>query len=127
MSTEETKALLRRWYDEALQVFSRPWHGAPAFEREFGGELIEALLAPGDGAMEALINKGHKRNAAIVAELETGRDRLLELASFDGAAASRLQAAIAEGTGRAAALDRPAGGKTGVVFYLKRLESSGTE
>lgn len=90
------QARLRRWYDEALQVFSRPWHGAPALEREFGGELIEALLAPGDGAMEALINKGHKRNAAIVAELETGRDRLLELASFDGAAARRLQAAIAE-------------------------------
>ena len=39
------QARLRRWYDEALDIFSRPWHGAPALAREFGAALEEALLA----------------------------------------------------------------------------------
>ena len=89
------QARLRRWYDEALDVFNRPWHGAPVLAREFGAALEEALLAKKGNPMDTLVETGKERNAEIVAELETGRDRLLELASFDGAAARRLQAAIA--------------------------------
>ena len=89
------QARLRRWYDQALDIFSRPWHGAPALAREFGAALEEALLAETGQAMDALLETGKERNAEIVAELEIGRDRLLELASFDGAAARRLQAALA--------------------------------
>ena len=89
------QARLRRWYDEALDIFSRPWHGAPALAREFGAALEEALLAEPGQAMDALLATGKERNAEIVAELEIGRERLLELASFDGAAARRLQASLA--------------------------------
>ncbi|MEM7200725.1 MAG: RNA polymerase-associated protein RapA [Planctomycetota bacterium] len=86
---------LRRWYDEALAVFERPWHGSPAFEREFAEPLTAALLAPDDAAIDALIKHGAERNRQIIAELEQGRDRLLELTSFDAAAAAQLGAVLA--------------------------------
>jgi ATP-dependent helicase HepA len=88
------QARLRRWLDEALHVFHRPWHGSPVIEREFGQDLLTALLAPEEDLLEALIERGRRRNEQIVAELESGRDRLLELTSFDTDAARELQGAI---------------------------------
>ena len=90
------QARLCHWYTEALQVFVRPWHSSPVIDREFGAALLEALLAPGEEAMAALIAKAKLRNAEIVTELEMGRDRLLELTSFDRDAARQLQMVIAE-------------------------------
>ena len=86
------QARLCRWYNEALDIFAQPWHGSPAIDREFGDALLEAVLAVGEEAFEALIERGKKRNREIVAELENGRDRLLELTSFDRDGARRLQA-----------------------------------
>ena len=85
---------LLRWYAEALKVFERPWHGSPVIEREFSAELIEAALAPDDTAIERLIERGRRRNEDIIDELESGRDRLLELTSFDVDAAQQLQKTI---------------------------------
>lgn len=45
--------------------------------------------------MDRLIERGRARNAEIVQQLESGRDRLLELTSFDEEAARRLAEAIA--------------------------------
>lgn len=89
------QARLRRWYDEALHVFDRPWHGSPAIEREFGKDLLAALLAPDEAPLEVLIERARARNERVVAELESGRDRLLELTSFDLDAARQLQGVIA--------------------------------
>lgn len=89
------QARLRRWFLEALCVFERPWHGSPAIEREFGSALVEALLAPDETAIDELIERGKARNEEIIAELEVGRDRLLELSSFDSDAAEQLQKTIA--------------------------------
>jgi ATP-dependent helicase HepA len=89
------QARLRRWHSEALRVFERPWHGSQAIEREFGTELIEALLAPDEIVIEQLISRGKARNEEIVEELESGRDRLLELTSFDTDAANQLRQIIA--------------------------------
>ncbi len=85
---------LCRWHDEALSVFTRPWHGSPTIDREFGDDLTAALLADDDAAIDALIERGAARNRQILAELEAGRDRLLELTSFDADAARALAAAI---------------------------------
>ena len=90
------QARLRRWYAEALGVFDRPWHGSPVIEREFGTELVQALLSSGEEKIDDLIGRTKRRNAEIITELETGRDRLLELTSFDRDAARKLQQAIAE-------------------------------
>jgi ATP-dependent helicase HepA len=89
------QARLCRWHQEALGVFDRPWHGSPVIEREFGAALVQALLASGEKPLDDLIDKAKQRNAEIVTELETGRDRLLELTSFDGEAARELQQIIA--------------------------------
>lgn len=89
------QARLRRWHDEALHVFDRPWHGSPAIEREFAGELMQALLADDERPLDDLIARARQRNEQIVEELENGRDRLLELTSFDTTAARDLQTAIA--------------------------------
>lgn len=88
------QARLQRWFAEALQVFERPWHGSPALERELGEDLMAALLAPDQDLLEALIERGRRRNEQIITELESGRDRLLELTSFDTDAARELQGAI---------------------------------
>ena len=91
------QARLLRWY-ESLGIFHGPWHGAPAIEREFGEAVLETAALPGDAgeeAMDALIERGRGRNAEIVEQLESGRDRLLELTSFDLDAARRLAQAIA--------------------------------
>ena len=61
-----------------MRVFDRPWHGSQAIEREFGADLIEALLAPDEAEIDQLIERGRRRNEEIVEELETGRDRLRE-------------------------------------------------
>ena len=90
------QARLRRWHSEAMRVFDRPWHGSQAIEREFGADLIEALLAPDEAEINQLIERGRRRNEEIVEELETGRDRLLELTSFDVDAAHQLRRTISE-------------------------------
>jgi ATP-dependent helicase HepA len=88
------QARLRRWYAEALRVFERPWHGSLAVERGLGDALVEAALADDETAIEALIEGARVHNDRIVAELESGRDRLLELVSFDAAAAAALRTDI---------------------------------
>lgn len=88
------QARLRRWFEAALAVFARPWHGAPVIDREFGEELLQALLARDESALESLLERGRERNQQILAELEGGRDRLLELTSFDHRAARGLHQAI---------------------------------
>ena len=89
------QARLRRWHAEAVQVFERPWHGSPAVEREFGADLIKAVLATDDMPIDQLIGRCRARNQEIIRELEDGRDRLLELISFDTEAAHELHQAIA--------------------------------
>ncbi len=111
------QARLRRWHDEALRVFERPWHGSPVIEREFGAALIEALLAPDETAIDDLIKRGKARNEEIIAELETGRDRLLELSSFDRQAAEQLQKIIA----------KMENGKELESFMLDAFERSGLD
>ena len=88
------QARLRRWHAEALRVFERPWHGAPEVEREFGERLVDALLDDDPAAIDDLVERGRRRNDEIVTELEEGRDRLLELTSFDVEAAQALHQSI---------------------------------
>ncbi len=85
---------LLRWHDEALQIFTTPWHGSPVIEREFGEELLTALRAEQANEFDDLLERARTRNVQIAAELEDGRDRLLEMTSFDLVAAQDLQSHI---------------------------------
>lgn len=91
---------LMQWHAQALQVFTQPWHGSPVIDREFGDQLPEALLAADEAVFSGLLTQAQQRNARIIDELDSGRDRLLEMTSFDLAAARDLHAHIeqAEGT-----------------------------
>lgn len=88
------QARLARWFDQALRVFNRPWHGSPVIAREFDEPLLDALLDEEETAIDELIERGRQRNQQIIEELENGRDRLLELTSFDIDAAFELREAI---------------------------------
>ena len=92
---DSPKDRLLRWYGEALRIFARPWHGDHATESAFAKQLRAALVAESSAAIDALIEEGVAHNRAITAELEDGRDRLLELNSFDAETAARLQSEIA--------------------------------
>ena len=87
---------LQRWYSEALGIFSQPWHGAPALESRFAAELEAALLAEDDGPIDALVQRGRAYNDELIDELAHGRDRLLELNSFDAETAAQLQREIGQ-------------------------------
>ena len=87
---------LQRWYAEALGILSQPWHGAPALESRFAAELEAALLAEDDGPIDALVQRGRAYNDELIDELAHGRDRLLELNSFDAETAAQLQREIGQ-------------------------------
>lgn len=88
------QARLAHWFDQALKVFDRPWHGSPVIAREFDTALLEALLSEDESDINELIKRATVRNQQIVSELENGRDRLLELTSFDIDAAFELRETI---------------------------------
>lgn len=80
--------VLYRWYADGLDAFARHARAAEAVYRRVRPEL-EAALA-GDGDADALIAHSAALAAELGAELERGRDRLLELASFREAPALEL-------------------------------------
>ncbi len=85
---------LVRWFDEALGVFRTAWHGSRQVVREFGHALLEACCSPHASGFEELLQHAAQRNREIIAELETGRDRLLEYNSFDEPAAQAISLAV---------------------------------
>ena len=83
---------LQLWYHDGLDAFEQTCPTArPVFEavRE---ELFELLAAnTGDqAALDALLVKTRERHEPLKAQLEQGRDRLLEIHSSGGAAAQQL-------------------------------------
>ncbi|WP_278404467.1 RNA polymerase-associated protein RapA [Pseudoalteromonas ruthenica] len=74
---------LLQWYHHGLNAFEHTASTGHILNQEFGDELI-ALLADGsyqDEPLQALIQRVHARYLALKAQMESGRDRLLELHS----------------------------------------------
>ena len=71
---------LMRWYRDGLGSFSASCPAASAVFDALGARLHAALADP--GAVAALVDEAATMTARINAELEAGRDRLLELNSF---------------------------------------------
>lgn len=78
--------MLALWYHNGLGAFEHTVHGAGAVYEEFHDEL-ETLLAADVGtredALPDLLDRVKATKKRIDEELENGRDRLLELSSFD--------------------------------------------
>lgn len=90
------QAVLLRWYHEGLDAFEHTCPtGRAIYDAEYN-QLIEFLAAPENPqGLDEFILKSRKQHDALKAQLEQGRDRLLELNSNGGEAALALADAIA--------------------------------
>ncbi len=85
------------WYHRGLDAFETPLHGGNEYMEKFRGRLLSLALATGKGGPAA----GRKQFAALIKEtvafrrelslkMKKGRDRLLELNSFNPEVAARV-------------------------------------
>ncbi len=87
------------WYDRGVDAFGGPVHGGDAFLQAFREPLL-ALIADGvrgdDARWNALIGKTAAFRRKLLKKMKEGRDRLLELNSFDPASAATVIERIRE-------------------------------
>ena len=91
------QAVLLRWYHEGLDAFEHTCPtGRTIYDSEYS-KLIEYLAAPENPqGLDEFITESRKQHDTLKAQLEQGRDRLLELNSNGGEAAQALANAIGE-------------------------------
>ncbi|KAA0875160.1 RNA polymerase-associated protein RapA [Nitrincola tapanii] len=76
--------VLMRWYDEGLDAFERVCAVGDALYQEFAQPLRDAMRHPGEShALEQLLNKTRQTRLELEQTLAEGRDRLLEMSSFN--------------------------------------------
>ncbi len=84
------------WYHRGLDAFETLLHGGHDFEEAFKAELLELALGYADAGekgrakLEALMARTAAFRKDLVAKMKLGRDRLLELNSFDPPVAARV-------------------------------------
>lgn len=88
--------ILATWYHQGLNAFEETCPMGAALFREFGEELEIFLKNPQAVGFDEFLAKTFKRQQHLKAELEQGRDRLLELNSNGGEVAQALAEAIAK-------------------------------
>ncbi len=88
---DSAQAVLVRWLHEGIDAFEHICPAGPALFAEFAEPLTACMAAPADhAALDALLERTRARNAEILALLQRGRDRLLELNSLDRARAAEI-------------------------------------
>lgn len=94
------QTILARWYHEGLDAFEDTCPTGRAVFEQYGETLL-TLLANNqhDEALDALINESAAMNQRLKAEMEQGRDKLLEMHSHGGEAAKQLAQTIADQDG----------------------------
>lgn len=97
--TGSPSEMLTQWYHQGIDAFQNTVHGAGAIREEFKTELQQLMSA--DAAARAkslpdLIKRVKAAKERVDEELEQGRDRLLELSSFDEERGRNLQLQIEE-------------------------------
>jgi len=86
---------LCQWYHRGLDAFEQTCTVGEAVLQDLGDELHELLAAPSDNtALDALLSKTATRANQLREELESGRDKLLEMNSFDEPVAVALRDSI---------------------------------
>ncbi|MFT3867661.1 MAG: RNA polymerase-associated protein RapA [Nibricoccus sp.] len=85
------------WYDRGVEAFARPLHGGDDYEQAFKARVLELALKYGEtgkpegkAELEKLIAETAEFRKALNLKLAKGRDRLLEMASFDRPSAERV-------------------------------------
>ncbi|RRJ98194.1 RNA polymerase-associated protein RapA [Opitutaceae bacterium TAV4] len=94
---------LADWYHRGLDAFESPLHGGAEYERQFRNRLLELLPPPPPSrttthtaAFATLITDTIAFRKALTLKMRKGRDRLLELNSFNPAVAERVIERIRE-------------------------------
>ncbi len=89
--------VLFHWYHQGMNAFEHTNPAGHEIRQRTGDALDKALNAPEDGAaLETLVAATREEADALRQRLEEGRDRLLELASFDPQRAEVLKEHLAE-------------------------------
>lgn len=86
--------VLVRWYHEGLGAFEKNVPGVFQIYQQVRDELEECLENPNGGKVDQLLKRTAQIRETIVRQMEQGRDRLLELHSFDPEAARVLLRSI---------------------------------
>lgn len=91
-SSEECVA---EWYHRGLDAFETPLHGGNDYQEKFQARLLELALAYGTGRvgrneLEAFIAETAAFRQELSLKMKQGRDRLLELNSFNRDLAARV-------------------------------------
>ncbi|HYQ73169.1 MAG TPA: RNA polymerase-associated protein RapA, partial [Gammaproteobacteria bacterium] len=105
---DSPQAVMLRWYDAGLAAFAQPCPAGYTVFVETGHALLDALRQAGDA--DALIAATRERRTRLNAELQRGRDRLLEYNSCRPRRAAALRERIAA-----------ADAEPGLAAYLERL------
>ncbi|WP_115719935.1 RNA polymerase-associated protein RapA [Gallaecimonas mangrovi] len=92
---ESAQARLMSWYHQGLNAFEATCPVGGAVYEAQQQSLAAALLADDNAAFEQLIGDAANRRHALMAEMEAGRDRLLELASQGAGRGEKLATDIA--------------------------------
>ncbi len=89
--SDSAQAVLVRWLHEGIDAFEHICPAGPALFAEFAEPLTACMAAPTDhAALDSLVARTRARNAEILALLQRGRDRLLELNSLDRTRAAEI-------------------------------------
>ena len=85
------------WYHRGVEAFERPLHGGDDYQKAFKTRLLDVALQFGETGnptgkpkLEKLIEETSEFRRLLSLKLAKGRDRLLEIASFDRPAAERV-------------------------------------
>jgi ATP-dependent helicase HepA len=87
MGTEH--AALAQWYHQGMDAFQKPIEGGSRLLEQFGEEM-ERTDPSDSSAWEKIIMQTKSAKKDLDEELESGRDRLLEMSSFDQKAAKKI-------------------------------------
>ncbi len=98
-TTGGKEEVLFRWYDEGLRAFTTSPRGASELYATVRVDLLAVLHATEEKGipeqkLTALIERTREEHARIEEKLEEGQDRLVELNSYDAAAAGKFMAEL---------------------------------
>ncbi|RZO15394.1 MAG: RNA polymerase-binding ATPase [Verrucomicrobiaceae bacterium] len=82
-------AALAQWYHQGMDAFQKPIEGGSKLLEQFGEEM-ERTDPSDSNAWEQIIMQTKAAKKDLDEELESGRDRLLEMSSFDQEAAKKI-------------------------------------
>lgn len=88
------QAGLLRWYHEGLDAFSRPFPAGDKLYQRYAASLQALLLSNDNSALDDLISDTKAATEEQLAQLQAGRDQLIEFNSCDPKRAEALLTAV---------------------------------